>query len=133
MAIINGKKVEIHLKGGFSERKGIKHFSDIVQVNSLNERTRNKVYTVTKETFDLLNNYDRKFRELFVEYIYEEIFSLTKRDIPVSYNGIYNWNEVFDNIYNVFLSKLNPNILFSNLPFVIFLYYFQYRTLEILI
>ena len=38
MAIINGKKVEIHLKGGFSERKGIKHFSDIVQVNSLNER-----------------------------------------------------------------------------------------------
>ena len=105
MAIINGKKVEIHLKGGFSERKGIKHFSDIVQVNSLNERTRNKVYTVTKETFDLLNNYDRKFRELFVEYIYEEIFSLTKRDIPVSYNGIYNWNEVFDNIYNVFLTE----------------------------
>ena len=47
MAIINGKKVEIHLKGGFSERKGIKHFSDIVQVNSLNERTRNKVYSVT--------------------------------------------------------------------------------------
>ncbi len=54
MTVINGKKIEIHLKGGFSERKGIKHFSDIVQVNSLNERTRNKLYTATEEVF-LLN------------------------------------------------------------------------------
>ena len=41
---INGKDIEIHVKGGFSERKGIKHFSDIVQTNDLNERTRNKLY-----------------------------------------------------------------------------------------
>lgn len=102
MAIINGKKVEIHLKGGFSERKGIKHFSDIVQVNSLNERTRNKVYTVTRNVFDRLESYELKYRESFVNYLYEEILSLTKRDIPLYISGRYNFNEVFDNIYNIF-------------------------------
>ena len=102
MAIINEKKVEILLKGGFSERKGIKHFSDIVQTESLNERTRNKVYTVTRNVFDRLESYELKYRESFVNYLYEEILSLTKRDIPVYISGRYNFNEVFNNIYNIF-------------------------------
>ena len=39
------KKFDIHVKGGFSERKGLKKISDLVQITSLNERTRNKIYT----------------------------------------------------------------------------------------
>lgn len=106
MATINGKKIEIHLKGGFSERKGIKHFSDIVQINSLNERTRNKLYTATKDTFDLIDDYNTEAKDTFVEYIYEEIFSLTKRDIPtMSYSYNYSYNSVFDIIYNIFLTE----------------------------
>ena len=54
MSIQKVEKYEIHLKGGFSERKGIKHFSDIVQINDLNERTRNKLYSATDEIFDKL-------------------------------------------------------------------------------
>ena len=46
---MNDREIEIHVKGGFSERKGIKHFSDIVQVDNLNMRTRNKLYGVTEE------------------------------------------------------------------------------------
>ena len=33
---------DVHNKGGFSERKGLIQFSDVVQTTSLDERTRNK-------------------------------------------------------------------------------------------
>ena len=101
MAIINEKKVEIHLKGGFSERKGIKHFSDIVQVNSLNERTRNKLYSVISESFDeLYVDYNGNFKNEFVEYLYKEIFSKTERDIPM-WGNEYNYDEIFNIIYSI--------------------------------
>lgn len=74
---MSDKKIEIHVKGGFSERKGIKHFSDIVQVNSLNERTRNKIYTFTMDFIEKIES-----KKEFIEYIYTNIFSLTKNDIP---------------------------------------------------
>lgn len=106
MSIINRKEIEIHLKGGFSERKGLKHFSDIVQTNSLNVRTRNKLYTATQNTFNQLGRYGEKYKELFVEFIYEELFSLTKRDIPkILYSDAYSYSEIFDNIYSIFVSE----------------------------
>ena len=84
MAVINGNKIEIHLKGGFSERKGIKHFPDIVQVDSLNERTRNKIYSVISEKFDeLYIDYSNALKDKFIEYLYKELFSKTERDIPM--------------------------------------------------
>lgn len=97
---INGKDIEIHVKGGFSERKGIKHFSDIVQTKDLNERTRNKLYTASKEIFDLINKNPNKYGDYFVEYVYEELFSLTKRDIP-NYFG-YEYSKIFEIIYGIF-------------------------------
>ena len=105
MAIINEKKVEIHLKGGFSERKGIKHFSDIVQIDDLNERTRNKIYTITKNVFELANGYN-EIEDYIIEYIYEELFSLTKRDIPrVMYSTNYSYVKVFDQVYSVIIEE----------------------------
>ena len=105
MVTINGKKVEIHLKCGFSERKGIKHFSDIVQVNDLNERTRNKIYTITKNVFDLTNGYN-EIEDYIIEYIYEELFSLTKRDIPREmYSTNYSYVRVFDQVYSVIIEE----------------------------
>ena len=97
---MNGKDIEIHVKGGFSERKGIKHFSDIVQTKDLNERTRNKLYTASKEIFDLINKNPNKYGDYFVEYVYEELFSLTKRDIPNYYGYVYS--EIFEIIYGIF-------------------------------
>ena len=97
---INGKDIEIHVKGGFSERKGIKHFSDIVQTKDLNERTRNKLYTALKEIFDLINKNPNKYGDYFVEYVYEELFALTKRDIP-NYYG-YEYSKIFEIIYGIF-------------------------------
>lgn len=103
MVTINGKKVEIHLKGGFSERKGIKHFSDIVQVNDLNERTRNKIYTVVSEKFyDLYIDYSNELKDKFVEYLYKELFSKTERDIPM-WGNEYNYNEIFNTIYSIII------------------------------
>lgn len=105
MANIEKKKIEIHVKGGFSERKGIKHFSDIVQVNSLNERTRNKLYTATKKLFDAFEDihysYEIDLQDYFIEYIYEEIFSKTNRDIP-KWGGDYNYDGIFDDLYKIF-------------------------------
>lgn len=103
MAVINGNKIEIHLKGGFSERKGIKHFSEIVQVNSLNERTRNKIYSVIREKFDdLYIDYSNDLKDTFVEYLYKELFSKTERDIPMWGND-YNYSEVFNTIYAIII------------------------------
>lgn len=103
MVTINGKKVEIHLKGGFSERKGIKHFSDIVQVNDLNERTRNKIYTVVSEKFDdLYIDYSNELKDKFVEYLYKELFSKTERDIPM-WGNEYNYDEIFNTIYAIII------------------------------
>ncbi len=100
MVTINGKKVEIHLKGGFSERKGIKHFSDIIQVKDLNERTRNKLYNVIIE---LLSNEDTYFTTEIIHYIYTEIFSLPDDDIPLQEFGIgVNYGETFETIKSIF-------------------------------
>lgn len=45
------EKFDIHLKGGFSERKGLKKFSDLVHITNLNGRTRNKIYTAIEDSF----------------------------------------------------------------------------------
>ena len=50
-------------------------------MNSLNERTRNKLYTATEEVFCLMDKYSERLQNYFIEFIYEELFSLTKRDI----------------------------------------------------
>ncbi len=99
------EKFEIHVKGGFSERKGIRHFSDIVQTNDLNTRTRNMLYSVTDEMFDRLDtnhSYEVNLKDYFVEYLYKDIFSKTVRDIPVTWGNGYDYDKVFDLIYSVF-------------------------------
>ena len=107
---ISGKnnEIEIHVKGGFSERKGIKHFSDMVQINDLNERTRNKIYSLISESF---NNLDMDLKKEFVKYLYKELFSKTERDIPM-YIGRYDYEKVFDTIY-IIITKYNYIDIFT--------------------
>ena len=64
---MNDREIEIHVKGGFSERKGIKHFSDIVQVDNLNMRTRNKLYGVTEEYIKKANQELETFKQTVTE------------------------------------------------------------------
>lgn len=96
-------KIEIHVKGGFSERKGIKHFSDVIQINDLNIRTRNRIYNIIKEIFDELDydyTYEINLRTFFVEYIYKDLFSMSDRDLP-GHAGNYAWDVIFNNIYAI--------------------------------
>ena len=65
--------LEVYLKGGYSDRKNITNFRDIVQFEDLNERTRNKIYTLMSK---YTNNNE------FVEFLYVEIFSCTVDDVP---------------------------------------------------
>ena len=81
---------EIHVKGGFSENKGIKHLSDVLQIDSLNDRTRNRIYSATIGLIEKSEN-EREF----IEYIYTDIFSLTKNDIPIKGTEF----DVFSNYY----------------------------------
>lgn len=100
---MNDKEIEIHVKGGFSERKGIKKFSEIVQINSLNERTRNKLYN---QIYRLLTDEDSNFKANIVKYIYIEVFSLSIDEIPVDEFGFLgNWEEVFDVIKDIFTNN----------------------------
>lgn len=99
----NSKKIEIHVKNGFSDRKGITHFFDIVQINDLNKRTRNMIYNCIKDIFDKLS-YDYSYRidlgKLFVEYIYKELFSLADKDFP-EYGGNYAYEFFLESIYSI--------------------------------
>ena len=102
---------EIHVKGGFSEKKGIKNLSEIVQINSLNDRTRNKIYTVTMRLLDESNN-----KREFVEYIYLEIFSLTKNDIPLNsleFDVFSNYYKDVDNEILLNLRRCEYNEVFD--------------------
>ena len=102
------KKIEIYKKGGFSERKGLKEFSNIVQTDSLNERTRNKIYSAFEKEFINLSEraYERSvdYDERFVYYLYTEVFSLVEDDIPEGYNDKYDYEEVLTTIRNIFSS-----------------------------
>lgn len=94
------KKFEIHVKGGFSERRGIKNFSDVVQLDSLNRRTRNKLYAVTE---GLLERYENKIQ--LIEYIYTEIFSLTSKEIPISNKEFVVFGNYYDKVEEELLEK----------------------------
>ena len=99
MINIDGKEVEIHVRGGFSERKGIKNFSEMVQINNLSVRSRNLIYTCICKYIQMIEE-DVDSSEL-IEYIYIQLMSLTKDDIPynyytyrydtVSYTHLFNW------------------------------------------
>ena len=103
------QEYEIHVKGGFSERKGLKHFSDVVQTNSLNERTRNKLYSVTEEMFENFVS-GTKGQQKFVEYMFTNIFSLTKRDIPTNSNN-YDYDIIFKKVRQIFTDYHYSDIL----------------------
>ena len=99
----NIEKFEIHVKGGFSERKGIKRFSDIVQTNDLDTRTRNKLYNVI---YELLTNEDNYFAGEIVEYIYTEIFSFPSDEIPLQGYGIgIDYGKILEVIKKIFNKK----------------------------
>lgn len=101
------KKFAIHVKKGFSERKGLADFSSIVQTTTLNTRTRNKIYSTIEDTFiDLEDRNYNKLKNKFCEFFYEEILSLTKNHIPQSYSSFstYDYDKVLSDIYEITLS-----------------------------
>lgn len=100
-------KFIIHNKGGFSERKGLIQFSDVVQTTSLDERTRNKIYTAIEDIFTSIDEHNSHgLKDNFCEYLYEELLSLTKNHIPRSndFYSYYDYGEVFENIYKIVLT-----------------------------
>ena len=101
------KKYTIHVKGGFSERKGLAQFSDVVQTTTLNTRTRNKIYSTIQDIFTSISDRDiHSLKDKFCEYFYEEVLSLTKNHIPQSYDfySPYDYGQVLENIYEITLS-----------------------------
>lgn len=97
------KKYDIHVKGGFSERKGLKSISDVVQTESLNMRTRNRIYNMTLE---YVFGIDSNLRDYVIKYIYIDVLSKTIDEVPFYPDEAYEiikdifqtveYNEVFD-------------------------------------
>lgn len=97
------EKFDIHIKGGFSERKKLKNFSDIVQTNNLNERTRNKLFSIIRDIIVELSSCVDGCLDVLIEYIYEELFSLTKAHIPLNYSKIhYDYDKVIDILFDIY-------------------------------
>lgn len=68
------------VRGGFSDRNGINKISIIIQKNDLDERTRNGIVNIIDKTFDDIGN--DTGRKLLYEYIYFNIFNVTKDEKP---------------------------------------------------
>lgn len=121
---MNDKEVAIHVKGGFSERKGIKKFSEVVQTNSLDNRTRNKLYN---QVYQLLTDEDNNFKANIVKYIYIEIFSLSVDEIPIDeYGFLGDWEEILGVIKDIF-TKNKYNEVFDFIEGIINgINYYQY-------
>ena len=98
---------EPHVKGGFSERKGIRDFSSIVQIDNLTHRTRNLLYERIKKYFSTYSSANR-----MIKYIYIEVLSMIEDNIPKysDYRGAehYYTKTILIEIYHFFeYSKLN--------------------------
>ena len=109
---------DVYLKDGFSARKGIKHYSEIVQKTDLNERTRTKLYSETRQIYEEIWSPNSIFpneeaRDTIMKYIYNELFSKANEDIPENENkrwmrirSIFDYNpinEVFDFIEGIII------------------------------
>ena len=99
------KKYNVYLKGGFSERKGIIHISDIIQTTSLNDRTRNMIYNCIENVFVSLRSSGSNMGiDYFCEYLFLEIFSLTKKHIPASRDVFNNYD--YEEVANIIYEKV---------------------------
>ncbi len=92
------KKRMVHLKGGFSERKGITDFSKKIQINSLDTRTRNYIVNFLGDFIPEMLRVDKtesykgdrvQGYKGFIKYLYTDIFSKTLGDIPIKF-GVYD-------------------------------------------
>lgn len=128
MTNMNDKEVAIHVKSGFSERKGIKKFSEVVQTNSLDNRTRNKLYN---QVYELLTDEDNNLKANIVKYIYIEIFSLSIDEIPMDEYGFFgDWEEILGVIKDIF-TKNKYNEVFDFIEGIIsginYCQYYHYK------
>ena len=130
MIRIDENEIDIHVRGGFSERKGIVSFSDIVQTNTLNKRTRNLIYSCIRDNIEEFF-YKSQYGEKFIEYIYIEILSMIKEDIPYEYNlETYDLERVFNMLYNI-ISKQKFNFVFDMIEGIINFYKnFNFQSLK---
>ena len=93
--------LNVHLKGGYSDRKNITNFRDIVQFEDLNERTKNKIYTLISGYIDFSENIFKKSEKLdgynkFLEFMYEDLFSCTIEDVPAQINSYGSWVDLYE-------------------------------------
>lgn len=118
---MNDSEIEIHVKGGFSERKRIICFSDIVQTNNLNKRTRNLIYTCIRDNIEDFF-YKSQYGDQVIEYIYIQILSMIKEQIPYEYNlGQYDLEQIFSMLHNI-ISKQDFNFVFDMIEGIINFY-----------
>ena len=118
---MNDREIEIYVKGGFSERKGIIHFSDIAQTNSLNKRTRNLIYSCIRDNIEEFF-YNSQYGDRAIEYIYIQIFSMIKEQIPYEYNlDRYDLEKIFNMLHNI-ISKQDFNFVFDIIEGIINFY-----------
>lgn len=140
---------EIHLKGGFSERKGLKKLSDKIQINTLDDRTRNLIFNLIIKDFllDLKKEnayfYSGVLINNFIEFLYLNTFSRSIEDLPNINNQLgvqklfndiseiikkYDFNSVFDLIEAVmkFLKIYTDNKLCPNFEEVNHFSYYTY-------
>lgn len=72
------------IRGGFSDRNGIKKISTIIQKNGLDERTRNGIVNIFDNVLDYIGNNSNS--RLLYEHIYFNIFNVTRDEKP-NYNS----------------------------------------------
>ena len=85
--------LKVSRRGGFSDRNGIEPLNTEIQLNSLDERTRNVIINTIKSLYMYLYEgfyWDSLEKQKFNKYIIREVYC----DI-VELNGLYHEKDVF--------------------------------------
>ena len=101
--------LKVNRRGGFSDRNGIEPLNTEIQLNSLDERTRNVIINTIKSIYMYLYEgfcWNSLEKQKFNKYIIREVYC----DI-VELNSLYHENDVFKIITETILKDKYYNVL----------------------
>lgn len=115
--------IKPRVRGGFSDRNEIEKINQEIQINSLDNRTRNNIINFLDDIYSLIKQRDKEHE--FKNFVYREIFILTKDSIPQYFSSMrdkivccindYSWkiDDIFTFLEEV-LKWVRKNIILND-------------------
>ena len=101
--------LKVSRRGGYSDRNGINPINTEIQLNKLDERTRNQIYNTILNLYSIIYEGYGKYsaeKQNFAKYVLREIYSQ-----PLKVGGYYDEKGIFDYIEETILEDSYSSVL----------------------